>query len=92
MKLTSTTIHRIAMACLIAGGACALGVEGTMQTGGAVSTGLLVTSFVLLGLSVLLLRWGFAVEAQERRSPYGRIQRDHARSETPAYRSTRRDA
>ena len=96
MKLKPVVLQWAAVACGAVGLLYALGIEGGAQIGQPITDGEFVTAMVLILAAIALGRLSFALEdAQERRRPYGKIDRAHARNpEYPALpdRSSRRDA
>lgn len=81
MRIKSTVLQVLAAACLGAGLLYAMGIEGGAQLGGTITDGEFVTAMVLILAAIALGRLSFALEdAQERRSPYGKIDRRHARN------------
>lgn len=95
MKIKSTVLHALAVACMGVGLLYGMGIEGGAQLGQPVTDGEFITAMVLVLVSIALMRLGFAAETREqaaRRNRYGRIDRRHARTEEPEYRQNRRDA
>lgn len=62
MKIKSGVWYWLAMACFVVGLLYGMGLEGTFQTGGAVSDNAFITAMVLILLSVLFMRLGFAAQ------------------------------
>lgn len=70
-----------------------MGLEGSAQTGSAISDSQFITALCLVLAAVLFLRLGFAAQDREQNSlRYGRVDRTHARTEEPDYRQNRRGA
>ena len=67
MKIKSGVWYWLAMACFVVGLLYGMGLEGTFQTGGAVSDNAFITAMVLILLSVLFMRLGFAAQKDEER-------------------------
>lgn len=81
MKLKPVVLQWAAVACGAVGLLYALGIEGGAQIGQPITDGEFVTAMVLILAAIALGRLSFALEdAQKRRSPYGKITRDHARN------------
>ena len=79
MKLKSTVLQWLAGACFAVGMVFACGVEGAATDQGMVSC--FITSMVLILAALLFMQLSFAAEAREqRRTPYGKIDRTHARN------------
>lgn len=62
MRIKSGVWYWLAMACFVVGLLYGMGLEGTFQTGGAVSDNAFITAMVLILLSVLFMRLGFAAQ------------------------------
>lgn len=93
MKIKSTVLHILAAGCGCLGLLYGMGIEGSAQTGSAISDGQLVTAMCLVLAAVLFLRLGFAAQDREQNARrYGRVDRTHARTEEPEYRQNRRGA
>lgn len=67
MKIKSGVWYWLAMACFVVGLLYGMGLEGTFQTGGAVSDNAFITAMVLILLSILFMRLGFASQKDEER-------------------------
>ena len=67
MKIKSTVLHVLAVACMGVGLLYGMGVEGTAQTLGTVSDGAFITAMVLILLAIFFMLLGFAAEAREKR-------------------------
>lgn len=67
MKIKSTVLHVLAVACMGVGLLYGMGIEGTCQTGGTVSDSAFITAMVLILLAIFFMRLGFAAEAREKR-------------------------
>lgn len=67
MKIKSGVWYWLAMACFVVGLLYGMGLEGAFQTGGTVSDGAFVTAMVLILLSILFMRLGFASQKDEER-------------------------
>lgn len=81
MRLKPGLLQLAAVACFGVGLIYALGIEGGAQVGQPITDDQFITAIVLILTSIALGRLSFALEdAQKRRSPYGKITRDHARN------------
>lgn len=81
MRIKPVVLQLAAVACGAVGLLYALGIEGGAQVGQPITDGQFITAMVLILLAIALGRLSFALEdAQKRRSPYGRIDRSHARN------------
>ena len=69
MKIKSTVLHVLAVACMGVGLLYGMGIEGGAQLGQPVSDGEFITALVLVLVSIALMRLGFAAhDAEERAS------------------------
>lgn len=69
MKIKSTVLHALAVACMGVGLLYGMGIEGGAQLGQPVTDGEFVTAMVLILTSLALMRISFAVrDAEERAS------------------------
>lgn len=93
MKIKSTVLHILAAGCGCLGLLYGMGIEGSAQTGSAISDGQFITAMCLVLAAVMFLRLGFAAQDREQNARrYGRVDRTHARTEEPDYRQNRRGA
>ena len=93
MKIKSTVLHILAAGCGCLGLLYGMGIEGSAQTGSAISDGQFATALCLVLAAVMFLRLGFAAQDREQNARrYGRVDRTHARTEEPEYRQNRRGA
>ena len=93
MKIKPVVLQWAAVACGAVGLLYTLGIEGSAQIGQPITDGQFVAAMVLILAAIALGRLSFALEdAQKRQGPYGKIDRQHARTEDPTYRQNRRDA
>ena len=93
MKIKSTVLHILAAGCGCLGLLYGMGIEGSAQTGSAISDGQFITAMCLVLAAVMFLRLGFAAQDREQNARrYGRVDRTHARTEEPEYRQNRRGA
>ena len=92
MKLKPGILQLAAAACFCAGLIYALGIEGGAQIGQPISDDQFVTAMTLILAAIALGRLSFALEDAQKRRPYGKIDRRHARPHEPEYRQDRRDA
>lgn len=93
MKIKSGVWYRLAAASGAASLLYGMGIEGSAQTGSAISDGQFATALCLVLAAVMFLRLGFAAQDREQNARrYGRIDRTHARTEEPEYRQNRRGA
>lgn len=65
MKIKSGVWYWLAMACFVVGLLYGMGLEGSFQTGGAVSDNAFITAMVLILLAVFFARLGFAAHDRE---------------------------
>lgn len=68
MKIKSTVLHVLAVACMGVGLLYAMGIEGGAQLGQPVSDGEFVTALVLVLAAVFFMRLGFAAQDAEERA------------------------
>ena len=68
MRIKSTVLQVLAVACLGAGLLYAMGIEGGAQLGQPVSDGEFVTALVLVLAAVFFMRLGFAAQDAEERA------------------------
>ena len=84
MKIKSGVWEWLAAACGCVGVLYGMGLEGNMQAGAPVSNTQVTAAFILVLLSLLFLRFGFAAQEREEREAkrrrYGKITRTHARN------------
>lgn len=93
MKIKSGVWYRLAVASGAVGLLYGMGMEGSFQTGSAISDGQFATALCLVLAAVMFLRLGFAAQDREQNARrYGRVDRTHARTEEPDYRQNRRGA
>ena len=93
MKIKSTVLHILAAGCGCLGLLYGMGIEGSAQTGSAISDGQFITAMCLVLAAVMFLRLGFAAQDREQNARrYGRVDRTYARIEEPEYRQNRRGA
>lgn len=93
MKIKSTVLHILAAGCGCLGLLYGMGIEGSAQTGSAISDGQFATALCLVLAAVMFLRLGFSAQDREQNARrYGRVDRTHARTEEPDYRQNRRGA
>lgn len=94
MKIKSRVWYWLAAASGAASLLYGMGIEGSAQTGSAISDGQFATALCLVLAAVLFLRLGFAAEAREHQEARRRkrIDRRHARPQEPEYRQNRRGA
>ena len=67
MKIKSCVWQWLAVACFCVGLLYGMGVEGTFQTGGAVSDGDFITAMVLILLSIFFARLSFHAADREKK-------------------------
>ena len=67
MKIKSGVWYWLAVASGAVGLLYGMGLEGSFQTGGAVSDGAFITAMVLILLAIFFMLLGFAAEAREKR-------------------------
>lgn len=83
MKIKSTVLHVLAVACMGVGLLYGMGIEGGAQLGQPITDGEFVTAMVLILAALALMRLGFAAQDAETKAakrPYGKIDRTHARN------------
>lgn len=68
MKIKSTVLHVLAVACMGVGLLYGMGIEGGAQLGQPVSDGEFITALVLVLVSIALMRLGFAAQDAEERA------------------------
>ena len=68
MKIKSTVLHALAVACMGVGLLYGMGLEGSFQTGQPVTDGEFVTAMVLVLAAVFFMRLGFAAQDAEERA------------------------
>lgn len=68
MKIKSTVLHVLAVACMGVGLLYGMGIEGGAQLGQPVSDGEFVTAMVLILAALALMRISFAVQDAEERA------------------------
>lgn len=68
MKIKSTVLHVLAVACIGVGLLYGMGIEGGAQLGQPVSDGEFVTALVLVLLAVFFMRLGFAAQDADERA------------------------
>lgn len=69
MKIKSTVLHALAVACMGVGLLYGMGIEGGAQLGQPVSDGEFITALVLVLAAVFFIRLGFAAhDAEEKAS------------------------
>lgn len=68
MKIKSTVLHVLAVACMGVGLLYGMGIEGTAQVGGTISDSQFTTAMVLILTSLALMRISFAVQDAEERA------------------------
>lgn len=68
MKIKSTVLHVLAVACMGVGLLYGMGIEGGAQLGRPVSDGEFITALVLVLVSIALMRLGFAAQDAEERA------------------------
>lgn len=68
MKIKSTVLHVLAVACMGVGLLYAMGIEGGAQLGQPVSDGEFITALVLVLLAVFFMRLGFAAQDAEEKA------------------------
>lgn len=68
MKIKSTVLHVLAVACMGVGLLYAMGIEGGAQLGQPVSDGEFITALVLVLAAVFFMRLGFAAQDAEERA------------------------
>ena len=68
MKIKSTVLHVLAVACMGVGLLYGMGIEGGAQLGQPVSDGEFITALVLVLAAVFFMCWGFAAQDAEERA------------------------
>lgn len=68
MKIKSTVLHVLAVACMGVGLLYGMGIEGGAQLGQPVSDGEFITALVLVLLAVFFMRLGFAAQDAEEKA------------------------
>lgn len=68
MKIKSTVLHVLAVACVGVGLLYGMGIEGGAQLGQPVSDGEFITALVLVLLAVFFMRLGFAAQDAEEKA------------------------
>lgn len=68
MKIKSTVLHVLAVACMGVGLLYGMGIEGGAQLGQPVSDGEFITALVLVLAAVFFMRLGFAVQDADERA------------------------
>lgn len=68
MKIKSTVLHVLAVACMGVGLLYGMGIEGGAQLGQPVSDGEFITALVLVLAAVFFMRLGFAAQDAEERA------------------------
>lgn len=68
MKIKSTVLHVLAVACMGVGLLYGMGIEGGAQLGQPVSDGEFVTALVLVLAAVFFMRLGFAAQDAEEKA------------------------
>lgn len=68
MKIKSTVLHALAVACMGVGLLYGMGIEGGAQLGQPVTDGEFVTAMVLVLAAVFFMRLGFAAQDAEERA------------------------
>ena len=68
MKIKSTVLHALAVACMGMGLLYGMGIEGGAQLGQPVTDGEFVTAMVLVLAAVFFMRLGFAAQDAEERA------------------------
>lgn len=68
MKIKSTVLHVLAVACMGVGLLYGMGIEGGAQLGQPVTDGEFVTAMVLVLAAVFFMRLGFAAQDAEERA------------------------
>lgn len=65
MKIKSTVLHALAVACMGVGLLYGMGIEGGAQLGGTITDGEFTTAMVLILAALALMRISFAVQDAE---------------------------
>ncbi len=68
MKIKSTVLHALAVACMGVGLLYGMGIEGGAQLGQPVTDGEFITALVLMLLAVFFMRLGFAAQDAEEKA------------------------
>lgn len=68
MKIKSTVLHALAVACMGVGLLYGMGIEGGAQLGGTITDGEFVTAMVLILAALALMRISFAVQDAEEKA------------------------
>ena len=68
MKIKSTVLHVLAVACVGVGLLYGMGIEGGAQLGQPVSDGEFITALVLVLAAVFFMRLGFAAQDAEEKA------------------------
>lgn len=68
MKIKSTVLHALAVACMGVGLLYGMGIEGGAQLGQPVTDGEFITAMVLVLAAVFFMRLGFAAQDAEERA------------------------
>lgn len=68
MKIKSTVLHVLAVACMGVGLLYGMGIEGGAQLGQPVSDGEFITALVLVLAAVFFMRLGFAAQDAEEKA------------------------
>lgn len=68
MRIKSTVLHVLAVACMGVGLLYGMGIEGGAQLGQPVTDGEFITAMVLVLVSIALMRLGFAAQDAEERA------------------------
>lgn len=68
MKIKSTVLHVLAVACMGVGLLYGMGIEGGAQLGQPVSDGEFITAMVLVLAAVFFMRLGFAAQDAEEKA------------------------
>lgn len=68
MKIKSTVLHALAVACMGVGLLYGMGIEGGAQLGQPVSDGEFITALVLVLAAVFFIRLGFAAQDAEEKA------------------------
>lgn len=68
MKIKSTVLHVLAVACMGVGLLYGMGIEGGAQLGQPVSDGEFITALVLVLAAVFFMRLGFAAKDAEEKA------------------------
>lgn len=68
MKIKSTVLHVLAVACMGVGLLYGMGIEGGAQLGGTITDGEFTTAMVLILAALALMRISFAVQDAEEKA------------------------